>query len=380
MQGVKIFSLLFARSALMSKYVSYGKKSTCPHAAPNDVANAPTCAAIEAAVASHVAMAFTRPAFIGSQMLIVVAAFPLICFINEEEKMQTTGRWTSTRTQVRKIQHCRLFFQWRLHFQFKHVWLSSERFFQTCHFLLVASFGVQGSARFFFSVNFVGVLCHFSSCGMYHYHIFLCGHNLELVCGLGFLLCVFTLCLVAFVLFPLVLCWLCLACAGLSCSLNCFVLHINDTFLLRPQFARFLFVQAAHPWRSSLACMPHFTEKMLSMLKGMNIECLPELIERRDQARWLDTPLCRESTFVLSQAPCTKSGVVSDVRLGRWLSVRSAVPRVASMFVKVRFEGAQLRVLLSSKRRGLPTCFRCPGAAVRGVNKDTRQKLGAPLA
>lgn len=45
--------------------------------------------------------------------------------------------------------------------------------------------------------------------------------------------------------------------------------------------------QAAHPWRSSLACMPHFTEKMLGMLKGMNIECLPELIERRDQAKLL---------------------------------------------------------------------------------------------
>jgi len=45
--------------------------------------------------------------------------------------------------------------------------------------------------------------------------------------------------------------------------------------------------QATYPWRSSLACLPHVSSKSLSTLKGMNIECLPELIERRDAAKIL---------------------------------------------------------------------------------------------
>lgn len=40
--------------------------------------------------------------------------------------------------------------------------------------------------------------------------------------------------------------------------------------------------QCTHPWRSSLATLPHFSEKTLKTLAGMGIECLPELIERRD--------------------------------------------------------------------------------------------------
>mmetsp|Transcript_111444 Transcript_111444/g.322204 ORF Transcript_111444/g.322204 Transcript_111444/m.322204 type:complete len:1102 (+) Transcript_111444:1-3306(+) len=38
--------------------------------------------------------------------------------------------------------------------------------------------------------------------------------------------------------------------------------------------------QTTHPWRSSLTCVPHFSDKTLKILKGMGIECLPELIER----------------------------------------------------------------------------------------------------
>jgi activating signal cointegrator complex subunit 3 len=45
--------------------------------------------------------------------------------------------------------------------------------------------------------------------------------------------------------------------------------------------------QATHPWRSSLACMPHFSDKTLKILKGQGIECLPELIERRDYTKLL---------------------------------------------------------------------------------------------
>merc|ERR1719401_1213599 len=39
--------------------------------------------------------------------------------------------------------------------------------------------------------------------------------------------------------------------------------------------------QSTHPWSSSLTCMPHFNDKTLKILKGMGIECLPELIERQ---------------------------------------------------------------------------------------------------
>eukprot|EP00928_Gymnodinium_smaydae_P012460 TRINITY_DN14514_c2_g7_i2.p1 TRINITY_DN14514_c2_g7~~TRINITY_DN14514_c2_g7_i2.p1 ORF type:complete len:728 (-),score=133.14 TRINITY_DN14514_c2_g7_i2:1011-3194(-) len=45
--------------------------------------------------------------------------------------------------------------------------------------------------------------------------------------------------------------------------------------------------QASHPWRSSLACLPHFSEKTLATLKGIGIECLPELIEHRNPAQVL---------------------------------------------------------------------------------------------
>jgi len=45
--------------------------------------------------------------------------------------------------------------------------------------------------------------------------------------------------------------------------------------------------QATHPWRSSLACLPHFSDKTLHALKNMNITALPELIERKDAARVL---------------------------------------------------------------------------------------------
>jgi preprotein translocase subunit Sec63 len=45
--------------------------------------------------------------------------------------------------------------------------------------------------------------------------------------------------------------------------------------------------QATHPWRNSLACMPHFSDKTISILKGQGIECLPELIERKDYGRIL---------------------------------------------------------------------------------------------
>jgi len=45
--------------------------------------------------------------------------------------------------------------------------------------------------------------------------------------------------------------------------------------------------QATNPWRSSLACLPHFSDKTLQALKNMNITCLPELTERKDAARVL---------------------------------------------------------------------------------------------
>jgi len=45
--------------------------------------------------------------------------------------------------------------------------------------------------------------------------------------------------------------------------------------------------QATHPWRSSLRCMPHFSDKTINTLKGMGIDALPELIERKDASRLL---------------------------------------------------------------------------------------------
>lgn len=45
--------------------------------------------------------------------------------------------------------------------------------------------------------------------------------------------------------------------------------------------------QANHPWRSSLTCLPHFSDKALKALKAMGIESLPELIERKDSAKVL---------------------------------------------------------------------------------------------
>jgi len=43
--------------------------------------------------------------------------------------------------------------------------------------------------------------------------------------------------------------------------------------------------QATHPWRSSLYCVPHFSDRTLQTLKSHGVECLPELIERRDVAK-----------------------------------------------------------------------------------------------
>merc|ERR1719230_1208248 len=37
--------------------------------------------------------------------------------------------------------------------------------------------------------------------------------------------------------------------------------------------------QAHNPWRTSLACMPYFSDKTLKLLKEMGIESIPELIE-----------------------------------------------------------------------------------------------------
>jgi len=45
--------------------------------------------------------------------------------------------------------------------------------------------------------------------------------------------------------------------------------------------------QATHPWRSSLACLPHFSDKTLQTLRAMGIEALPELIERKDAPKIL---------------------------------------------------------------------------------------------
>ncbi|CAE8646643.1 unnamed protein product, partial [Polarella glacialis] len=45
--------------------------------------------------------------------------------------------------------------------------------------------------------------------------------------------------------------------------------------------------QATQPWRSSLSTLPHLSAKALATLKGMGIECLPELIERKDSAKIL---------------------------------------------------------------------------------------------
>jgi len=45
--------------------------------------------------------------------------------------------------------------------------------------------------------------------------------------------------------------------------------------------------QAHSPWRTSLACIPHLSDKNLRILKGMSVESLPELIERRDASKIL---------------------------------------------------------------------------------------------
>eukprot|EP00930_Biecheleria_cincta_P022697 TRINITY_DN16541_c0_g2_i1.p1 TRINITY_DN16541_c0_g2~~TRINITY_DN16541_c0_g2_i1.p1 ORF type:complete len:2306 (+),score=474.18 TRINITY_DN16541_c0_g2_i1:62-6919(+) len=45
--------------------------------------------------------------------------------------------------------------------------------------------------------------------------------------------------------------------------------------------------QAHNPWRTSLACIPHLSDKNLKVLKGMAVESLPELIERRDASKIL---------------------------------------------------------------------------------------------
>jgi len=39
--------------------------------------------------------------------------------------------------------------------------------------------------------------------------------------------------------------------------------------------------QSTQPWRSSLHCLPHFSDKSLRILAGMGVEALPELIERQ---------------------------------------------------------------------------------------------------
>jgi len=40
--------------------------------------------------------------------------------------------------------------------------------------------------------------------------------------------------------------------------------------------------QTTHPWRNSLTCLPHFSDKVLRDLRAQGIECIPELIERKD--------------------------------------------------------------------------------------------------
>merc|ERR1711988_666800 len=40
--------------------------------------------------------------------------------------------------------------------------------------------------------------------------------------------------------------------------------------------------QAVHPWQSSLWTLPHMNPSTIAMFKSHSIECIPELIERRD--------------------------------------------------------------------------------------------------
>jgi hypothetical protein len=67
--------------------------------------------------------------------------------------------------------------------------------------------------------------------------------------------------------------------------------------------------QATHPWRSSLSCLPHVTQRILSKLQGMGIDCIPELIER-DSINYILTQLGlptaeahRELLKLLSELP-----------------------------------------------------------------------------
>jgi len=45
--------------------------------------------------------------------------------------------------------------------------------------------------------------------------------------------------------------------------------------------------QATHPWRSSLTSVPYFSDKTLTVLSGMGVEALPELLERKDYTKIL---------------------------------------------------------------------------------------------
>eukprot|EP00434_Breviolum_minutum_P033061 symbB.v1.2.029249.t1/scaffold3178.1/size61925/4 len=45
--------------------------------------------------------------------------------------------------------------------------------------------------------------------------------------------------------------------------------------------------QAHQPWRSSLATLPHLSDKALRILRDMGVDSLPELIERRDGSKIL---------------------------------------------------------------------------------------------
>lgn len=45
--------------------------------------------------------------------------------------------------------------------------------------------------------------------------------------------------------------------------------------------------QAHQPWRSSLATLPHLSDKALRILRDMGVDSLPELIERRDASKIL---------------------------------------------------------------------------------------------
>eukprot|EP00931_Biecheleriopsis_adriatica_P074347 TRINITY_DN48427_c0_g1_i1.p1 TRINITY_DN48427_c0_g1~~TRINITY_DN48427_c0_g1_i1.p1 ORF type:complete len:2277 (-),score=572.30 TRINITY_DN48427_c0_g1_i1:97-6843(-) len=45
--------------------------------------------------------------------------------------------------------------------------------------------------------------------------------------------------------------------------------------------------QAHCPWKTSLATLPHLSDKALKILKGFGVESLPELIERRDASKLL---------------------------------------------------------------------------------------------